>query len=232
MERTRCFVLDGKKYRVTMSYVPLVSLNNKLRQASREEKDLLEKLIVALNHRNKDSDRGYLSSEVSTVGVQTLVSLPDKRNPSNKTYYRIDNQIACNMTGPYVAKGPGPKINLQYQVGTESVAEVLIYMKPYRCPAQFKDELLDHPVYGFSEGQVMRFVDLAFKSSAEEKQYFVIGWTIEEIGDVKSSGSRSESLERSKTVDIPKAEREKKGTEMANEVKKKEVPGKPQTREL
>lgn len=92
----------------------------------------------------------------------------------NSGNQRIDNQNPVNVNDP------SPRLNMQYQIGNNSHAMVLVHLKPIVAPDEFRNCLIINENVGFSLARVEGLLQDAFNSSihATTPCYTHLCWVI------------------------------------------------------
>lgn len=180
--------LAGRTLKSTMSCNARLSTSD-LTETSNAQKEVLHTLLCEMTEKSPpDSYRQYATIKSNYTIVEKTV-----RNCN----YRIDNQMGLDVD-------LDPRLNIQYQIGRNSHAMVLVRMKPIECPPDIKQTvgLIDEDkIFGFTPKAVMGFIEKALKYSAANKCNTDIEWTIKEDERDRSrsrSGSRNRSRDRSR----------------------------------
>lgn len=186
VERT-VWLKNGKTYKSEMSWNAGPSaLDRQLAETSESQRDVLQYLLCEMvKTPPPNSYRRYATIKPAYTIVEKTVG---------KCNYRIDNQMKLNLSSP------DPRLNIQYQIGNNSHAMVLVRMRPIACPPDITVGLIDEDqLFGFSPRTVMGFIEDSLRHSADKKCYTYIEWTIRPKEDRRErSRSRSGSRNRSR----------------------------------
>lgn len=162
--------MQGRMYTSVMCWYAEERTDNLSPSTNAQQRTLRD----LLRQMSQNQSFVQLLSYTPTIPIKTIVETTVSR-----VNHRIDNQNPVTLTNP------SPRLNLQYQIGSNSYATVIIHLKPNDPPNGFENRFIYDADVGFSFPRIEGSMQHAFKFSTKAQSQTHIKWYIFEIPELQ-----------------------------------------------